>query len=180
MHIRKVTAPRVVRRPDGSILSLADLPKSDTVRWVQRRKAMLVDAIELGLLTDRDAEDRYGISKAELTLWRQDRFLRQFKETYPIASRGGKAPAPKNNPLLTHQEQTVFRVLATHPNTVISRTEFFDALYPDGQETSQKILDVIICRLRQKLGFSVDTSSGPRIETIWGRGYRFVPEASET
>lgn len=178
MHIRKVSAPRVVRRPDGSILSLADLPKSNSVRWVRRRKAMLIDAIDLGLLTDRDAEARYGISETELNAWRRDCFVRQIRGISPSVS--NESAAPKANVLLTHQEQTVLTILVKNPNAVTSRSEIFDALYPEGQAATQKILDVIVCRLRQKLGFSADNEAGPRIETIWGRGYRFVPARSES
>ncbi len=41
--------------PSGNLLTLEDLPPSDTVRWVIRRKTELVAAIRGGLLSLEDA-----------------------------------------------------------------------------------------------------------------------------
>jgi hypothetical protein len=55
--------------PSGEHLTLKDLPPSDTVRWVIRRKAELVAAIRGGLLSLEDACERYRLSEEELESW---------------------------------------------------------------------------------------------------------------
>jgi len=61
----------VVIGPEGTPLTLADLPKPDTVRWVIRRKAEVVAAVRGGLLTLDGACDRYGISSEEFLTWQR-------------------------------------------------------------------------------------------------------------
>ena len=51
--------------------SLGDLPPPDTRRWVPRRKAEVVAAVERGVLTADDACKRYGLTMEELASWRQ-------------------------------------------------------------------------------------------------------------
>ncbi len=55
--------------PSGEHLTLEDLPPSDTVRWVIRRKAELVAAIRGDLLSLEDACVRYQLSEEELESW---------------------------------------------------------------------------------------------------------------
>lgn len=69
MYLRKVNGPRVVTLPDGSTLSLADLPKPDTTRWVARRKAAVAKAVMFGLLEWSEAKKRYSLSEEELKSW---------------------------------------------------------------------------------------------------------------
>ena len=61
----------VVIGPEGTPLTLADLPKPDTVRWVIRRKAEVVAAVRGGLLTLEDACARYGLSGEEFLSWQR-------------------------------------------------------------------------------------------------------------
>src|SRR6266446_3778522 len=63
--------PRVsyVIGPDGSPLTLADLPPPNTKRWVIRRKAKVVAAVRGGLLSLEDACRRYGLSVEEILAW---------------------------------------------------------------------------------------------------------------
>ncbi len=70
MYLKKVDGPRQVTLPDGSILSRADLPAADTLRWVASRKAVVVMAVQYGLLNLNDALDRYALSQEEFDLWR--------------------------------------------------------------------------------------------------------------
>ena len=60
---------RFVTGPDGAPISLADLPPSDTQRWVMRRKAMVVRAVRGGLLTVEEACDRYRLSLDKYLSW---------------------------------------------------------------------------------------------------------------
>jgi hypothetical protein len=57
--------------PSGEELSKADLPPPDTSRWVVRRKAQVVAAVNGGLLSVREACDRYGLTLEELASWQR-------------------------------------------------------------------------------------------------------------
>ena len=64
MFLKRVDGPRQVALPDGSILSRADLPPADTRRWVASRKAVVVRAVVYGLISEKEALDRYEIGRA--------------------------------------------------------------------------------------------------------------------
>lgn len=66
-HIR----PRVkyVIGPDGSPLTVADLPAVNTKRWVIRRKAEVVAAVRGGLLSLEEACERYTLTVDEFLNW---------------------------------------------------------------------------------------------------------------
>ena len=70
MFLKKVDGPRQVTLPDGSVLSRADLPPSDTRRWVASRKAIVVRAVMFGLITESEALQRYALSEEEFAIWR--------------------------------------------------------------------------------------------------------------
>jgi Protein of unknown function (DUF1153) len=55
--------------PDGSPLTIADLPAPGTTRWVIRRKAELVAAVRGGLLSLEDACSRYMLTVDEFLAW---------------------------------------------------------------------------------------------------------------
>jgi hypothetical protein len=55
--------------PDGSQLTIADLPAPGTKRWVIRRKAVIVAAVRGGLLTLAEACTRYALTVDELLAW---------------------------------------------------------------------------------------------------------------
>lgn len=57
--------------PDGSPLTLADLPRPDTQRWVVRRKAEVVAAVRGGLLSLEDACSRYSLTVEEFLGWQR-------------------------------------------------------------------------------------------------------------
>jgi hypothetical protein len=57
--------------PDGTILTCANLPPRNTRRWVPRRKAEVIAAVDGGLLTLTDACTRYEISQEEFRAWVQ-------------------------------------------------------------------------------------------------------------
>lgn len=63
--------PRVkyVIGPDGSPLTVADLPSPDTRRWVIRRKAEVVAAVRGGLLSLEEACARYTLTVDEFLSW---------------------------------------------------------------------------------------------------------------
>ncbi len=70
VYLRKIDGPRTVTLPDGQTLSQADLPEPECTRWVASRKAVLVKAVEFGLIDIATALQRYGLSKEEFDEWR--------------------------------------------------------------------------------------------------------------
>lgn len=70
---------------------------------------------------------------------------------------------------LTTQEAAVFDVLLSRPaGGSVEKNALFEAAWGDRAfDVHIKILDVYICKIRQKLGDDV-------IETIWGTGYRLT------
>lgn len=63
--------PRVkyVIGPDGSPLTINDLPPASTRRWVIRRKAEVVAAVRGGLLSLEEACERYRLTVEEYLSW---------------------------------------------------------------------------------------------------------------
>ena len=71
MYLKKVDGPRQVMLPDGTVLSRADLPPADTRRWVASRKAVVVKAVQHGLISQVEALERYALTEEEFGFWRQ-------------------------------------------------------------------------------------------------------------
>ena len=70
--------------PDGSPLTIADLPSPGTKRWVPRRKAEVVAAVLGGLLSLQEACGRYSLTVDEFHSWQEsiDQFgLRGLRTT---------------------------------------------------------------------------------------------------
>lgn len=63
--------PASVIGPLGEVLTLATLPPGNTTRWVARRKAEVVAAVDGGLLTVDEVLKRYELSLEEFMGWRQ-------------------------------------------------------------------------------------------------------------
>ncbi len=57
--------------PDGELLSADDLPDPNTKRWVIRRKAIVVAAVDGGLISLQEACRRYRLSVEEFTSWQR-------------------------------------------------------------------------------------------------------------
>jgi len=64
---RKV--PSAVIGPDGRSLTMEDLPPAGAARWVIRRKAEVVAAVDGGLLTLDEACRRYDLTVEEFMAW---------------------------------------------------------------------------------------------------------------
>jgi hypothetical protein len=62
---------KYVMGPDGSPLTIADLPPVSTKRWVIRRKAEVVAAVRGGLLSLSDACSRYRLTIDEFLSWQR-------------------------------------------------------------------------------------------------------------
>ena len=63
--------PARVIGPLGEPLTLESLPPATTSRWVVRRKAEVVSAVNGGLLTVDEACERYGLSLEEFASWQR-------------------------------------------------------------------------------------------------------------
>lgn len=63
--------PAQVIGPLGEALTLADLPPPNTRRWVVRRKAEVVAAVNGGLLSIDDVLERYGLTLEEFASWQR-------------------------------------------------------------------------------------------------------------
>ncbi len=57
--------------PDGSPLTINDLPPTNTRRWVIRRKAEVVAAVRGGLLSLEEACSRYTLTVEEFLGWQR-------------------------------------------------------------------------------------------------------------
>ena len=62
--------PKYIVGPEGSPLTLADLPQPGMVRWVMRWKAEIVSAVSGGLLSLEEACARYRLTADEFLAWR--------------------------------------------------------------------------------------------------------------
>jgi hypothetical protein len=63
--------PVQVIGPLGEPLTLDSLPPPSTTRWVVRRKAEVVSAVNGGLLSVDEACGRYGLSLEEFASWQR-------------------------------------------------------------------------------------------------------------
>jgi len=69
MFLKKIDGPRAVTLPDGSVLSRADLPPASVHRWVASRKAIVVQAVEHGLIARSEVLERYALTEEEFDSW---------------------------------------------------------------------------------------------------------------
>lgn len=100
--------PDAVPGPAGGMLTIESLPPPDTRRWVVRRKAEVLAAIDGGLLTATEACARYAISPEELELWQKSleragmaglRVTRiQLYQAVPPAAAPKSRPSPASAP----------------------------------------------------------------------------------
>ncbi len=58
-----------IKGPDGQTMTREDLPPPGISRWVTRRKAEVVAAVRGGLLSQKEACERYALTEEELTGW---------------------------------------------------------------------------------------------------------------
>lgn len=88
--------------PDGDVLTVADLPPADLVRWVPRRKAELVAAVCGGLISLTEACSRYRLTPEEFSGWKkalEEGGLRGLEATRPRRREPVYAPDPaRENP----------------------------------------------------------------------------------
>jgi DNA-binding response OmpR family regulator len=72
---------------------------------------------------------------------------------------------------LTRTEFALLHFFLRYPGRVFSRAYLLDAVWGEHYVTGDRSVDNAVLRLRKKLG-----ELGSAIETVWGVGYRLVPE----
>ena len=78
---------------------------------------------------------------------------------------------------LTATEYLLLYQLMRSPGRAFSRKELLDCIYPHGESVIDRVIDVHMGKLRQKIG---DVSTSPRhIMTVRGYGYRFADDGDE-
>jgi DNA-binding response OmpR family regulator len=70
---------------------------------------------------------------------------------------------------VTGKEYAILELLSLRKGTTLTKEMFLNHLYGGRDEPELKIIDVFVCKLRQKLAQA--TGGKHYIETVWGRGY---------
>ncbi|WP_343684032.1 response regulator transcription factor [Asticcacaulis sp.] len=78
----------------------------------------------------------------------------------------------------TEREYQTLEALASAPGRVLSKHGLLDFMYGGRDEPESKIVDVFVCKIRNKIR---NAGGDPGvIETVWGRGYRMpAPKTAE-
>ena len=71
MIVNQTSKPDRVIGPLGEPLTIEDLPPTTTRRWVVRRKAKVVAAVNGGLLSVDEACERYDLTLEEFASWQR-------------------------------------------------------------------------------------------------------------
>jgi len=180
-------------RPTLVVLDLM-LPGTDGLalcRWIRQRSDLPVIMVTaLGEESDRltgldlGADDyltkpfspRELVARVKAVLRRASRpaELAERIELGEIVVDAGRREATRNGaPLrLTTLEFDLLWFLATHPDRVFSRRELMDEVWGYTSALDTGTVTVHVRRLREKI--EDDPSQPRRLETVWGRGYRFT------
>ncbi|MFN2134221.1 MAG: response regulator transcription factor [Anaerolineae bacterium] len=75
---------------------------------------------------------------------------------------------------LTRTEFDLLHLMMRNPGRAFSRAYLLDTVWGQNYVSGDRAVDNAILRLRKKLG-----ELGEAIETVWGVGYRLLPEAGE-
>lgn len=97
----------------------------------------------------------------------------------------GKITLSAHEMELSNKEFAAMQLLLLHQNRLVRKETFLDHLYKTiSDEPSQKIIDVLICKLRKKIYNLVANNQNikacPTIKTVWGRGYILEYNADES
>ena len=95
--------------------------------------------------------------------------METFRDEYLIVDLRNPVAILDSQPLiLTRKEYGLLALLVQHAGEVLPRAILLTQVWGYVPKTRTRTLDVHIARLRNKLGHE-----GRRIETIFGKGYRF-------
>ena len=79
--------------------------------------------------------------------------------------------------VLTPSEFKLLRLFMDAPGRLFTRQQLLDTLYPQGEEVVDRVIDVHVGKLRQKL--EKDPANPRYILTIRGYGYRLAGDEQE-
>jgi len=79
--------------------------------------------------------------------------------------------------VLTATEYALLHHLMKSPGRAFSRKELLDCIYPHGESVVDRVIDVHMGKLRQKIGD--DPASPHHILTVRGYGYRFAEDGDD-
>jgi hypothetical protein len=176
--------PVAARRADGSLLTLSDLPDPQG-RWTRLRKQTVMECIDHGLLSPEVARRRYRLGEGELGEWRATEASGgRAPISWPDRPRPVKSGVVRRGPTaidldakevlvegdlvaLSASEWTVLAAIAEANGEIVTSPMLMAALYGEPAKAAGiKIVDVLVCRLRRKLGVAADV-----LDVVWGRGY---------
>ncbi|MGT2467413.1 response regulator transcription factor [Mesorhizobium atlanticum] len=86
---------------------------------------------------------------------------------------GGTVKHPGGTILLTKLEGDVLELLSLRGATIVTKEMVMNYLYGGRDEANIKIVDVAVCKIRKKLAVALNGLDV--IQTVWGRGYQFIP-----
>lgn len=89
--------------------------------------------------------------------------------------RGRRLAGPSKCIRLGKYRATIVRLLMQYCGKTVSREAMMRRLYFGRRRADPKIIDVVLCKLRQRLHSEGVPFS---IQTVWGVGYRLVPSAT--
>lgn len=93
-----------------------------------------------------------------------------------MLDRGGRLVQVSNQTVnLTPSEFDLLAALMTEPGRAFSRADLLDLLQGTTFEGYERTIDVHVRNLRTKI--EPDPSQPRYIETVYGHGYRFAPDA---
>jgi hypothetical protein len=181
--------------PESMPVAIAEFLQSPRpTRWVASRKVAVVVAVRSGLLSTSEACERYLLSADELARWKaafetegrtglhMKRMIERQHTAAALPHHGLLRPerAAERRPTassaslpdisdLTPKECAILKCLIENQRAVVSKESLFVYLYNGHIGPEKKTIDVLVCKLRQKLA---KIMHGDRcIETVWGRGY---------
>lgn len=185
------------------IIAILDvmMPEMDGIELLrQMRKESDIPIIMLTAKEDvedrirglRDGADDYIVkpvdpgellARIESVLRRSDRIRTEAKGTeslrfgeLEINFRTRSATVKGESIPLTSTEFDILQLFSMNNGTILSRNDIMDRLRGHDWNVYDRSIDIIISRLRQKLG---DDPKNPKyVKTVWGEGYVFVGEGN--
>jgi len=106
------------------------------------------------MLHDRKDEDVLSIEDLEINFVEQSVYITKNSERVPLN--------------LTYSEYKLLVYFIKKPNILFNREQLLDVLRGESVTTVDRSVDVVIYRLRRKLGLM-----GKKIKSVYGGGYRF-------